>query len=172
MTNSNKSQTNSGSVSSDLEGVLCADDPVVDAKWTFQYKQEMQEIRAHEERMRARLDEVVELKEWYRHSYFIMLTVFNYYVLYTLNKNLICFRRCSCGNSSLELLQNVSECSCCREIQGCIDSLEMMEEALRDFPPGTKLTCVTEHLGFSPVCLQKWSLKQGAWKYKTKGNQR
>ena len=133
---------------SDVEGALCADDPVTDAEWTSQYEQEMQEIRAHEERMRARLDEVVEPREWYGHSYFIMLTVFNY-VLYTLNNNLICFYRCSCGNCSLELLQNVSECSCCREIQGVI-----------------------EHPGFSQFAFKKWSLKQGAWKYKTKGNKR
>ena len=74
-------------------------------------------------------------------------------------------------NCSLELLQNASECNCCRELQACTDTMEM-EEVLQDYPPGTKLTCVTEHPGFDTVCLQKWSLKQGAWKYKTKGNRR
>ena len=81
------------------------------------------------------------------------------------------FHRCKCGNCSLDLLQNVSECNCCRELQACIDAMEM-GEVLQDFPPSTKLTCITEHPGFAPVCLQKWSLKQGAWKYKTKGNRR
>ena len=29
-------------------------------------------------------------------------------------------------------------------------------------------TCVTQHPGFNPVCLQKWSLKQVSDRYKTK----
>ena len=29
-------------------------------------------------------------------------------------------------------------------------------------------TCVTQHPGFNPVCLQKWSLKQASDRYKTK----
>ena len=81
------------------------------------------------------------------------------------------FHRCKCGNCSLDLLQNVSEYNCCRELQACIDAMEM-GEVLQDFPPSTKLTCITEHPGFAPVCLQKWSLKQSAWQYKTKGNRR
>jgi hypothetical protein len=28
--------------------------------------------------------------------------------------------------------------------------------------------CVTQHPGFNPVCLQKWSLKMAADRYKTK----
>jgi hypothetical protein len=28
--------------------------------------------------------------------------------------------------------------------------------------------CVTQHRGFNPVCLQKWSLKMAAYRYKTK----
>ena len=81
------------------------------------------------------------------------------------------FHRCQCGNCCLELLENVAEGNCCHELQGCIDAIEM-EEVLEDFPPGTKLTCITDHPGFVPVCLQKWSLKQAAWKYKTKDNRR
>ena len=79
--------------------------------------------------------------------------------------------RCTCGNCVRHLLQNISECYCCRELEGCIKAMES-EEVLQDFPPGTTLTCVTEHPGFNPVCLQKWSLKQSAWQYKTKGNRR
>ena len=170
---SNKSQTNPASVSSDEEGALCADDPVADAEWFARYEQEMHEIRAHEKRMKDRLDGIIELREWYGQSYFTLtkLIVFISYALQALNRNLKSLYRCNCGNCSLELLQNVSECSCCREVQSCVDAMEM-EEVLRYFPPGTKLKCVTEHPGFAPVCLQKWSLKQGAWKYKTRGNQR
>ena len=30
--------------------------------------------------------------------------------------------------------------------------------------------CVTQHPGFTCICLQKWSLKQAAVNYKTKSN--
>ena len=118
-----KSQTKySASVSSDEEGALCADDPVADAEWIAQYEQEMQEIRAHEKRMKDRLDGVIEIREWYGQTELIVLS----YVLETLNKNLKCLYRCNCGNCSLELLQNVSECSCCREVQGCVDAMDYL----------------------------------------------
>ena len=40
---------------------------------------------------------------------------------------------------------------------------------LQDIGSDVELTCVTEHPGFQPVCLQKWSLRLAAGKYKTKG---
>ncbi len=46
------------------EGALCADDPVASAEWTAQYEQEMRENTEQEERMKDRLDGVVELGEW------------------------------------------------------------------------------------------------------------
>ena len=79
--------------------------------------------------------------------------------------------RCNCGHCVRELLQNTFECYCCCELEGCIKVMES-EEVLQDFPPGTTLNCVTEHPGFNAVCLQKWSLKQSAWQYKTKSNRR
>ena len=42
----------------------------------------------------------------------------------------------------------------------------------RDIPEGVELKCITQHPGFQPVCLEKWSLRLAAWKYKTKGKQR
>ena len=39
---------------------------------------------------------------------------------------------------------------------------------LQDLAPDTELTCVTQHPGFHPVCLEKWSLRLAAWKLKTK----
>lgn len=76
--------------------------------------------------------------------------------------------RCKCGNCSRDLLQNASECYCCTELEGCIESLEsdIVKEDLAD---GTVLKCVTEHPGFNIVCQQKWSLRSAADKYKTKG---
>ena len=32
--------------------------------------------------------------------------------------------------------------------------------------------CITEHPGFNPVCLQRWSLRLAAGRFKTKTNQR
>ena len=118
-----KSQMNSACVSSDEEGALCADDPVADAEWIAQYEQEMQEIRADEKRMKDQLDGVIEIREWYGQTELIVLS----YVLEMLNKNLKCLYRCNCFNCSLELLQNVLECSCCHEVQGSVDAMETEE---------------------------------------------
>ena len=66
LSSGDESQTNSDPAdSSDEEGALCVDDPVADAEWTAQYEQEMQEIREQEQRMRDRLDGIIELSEWY-----------------------------------------------------------------------------------------------------------
>lgn len=78
--------------------------------------------------------------------------------------------RCECGNCSVFLLQNISECYCCKELEGCGESLET-DLVQQDFSPNTSLNCVTDHPGFNPVCLQKWSLRMAAGKFKTKGKQ-
>lgn len=46
------------------------------------------------------------------------------------------------------------------------------EEVLQDLKAEgvQNAKCVTQHPGFNPVCLQKWSLKLAADKYKTKNN--
>ena len=36
---------------------------------------------------------------------------------------------------------------------------------LQDLAPDSNLTCITEHPGFQPVCLQKWSLRLAADKF-------
>ena len=78
--------------------------------------------------------------------------------------------RCECGNCSVALVQNISECYCCKELEECRESLES-DLVQQDFSPNASLTCVTEHPGFNPVCLQKWSLRLAASKFKTKGKQ-
>ena len=45
-----------------------------------------------------------------------------------------------------------------------ISSFEVQEDVA-----GQELDCVTEHLGFIPVCLNKWCLKLSADKYQKKG---
>ena len=42
---------------------------------------------------------------------------------------------------------------------------------LQDLNEDEALKCITEHPGFRPVCLEKWSLRLAASKYKTKDKQ-
>ena len=79
--------------------------------------------------------------------------------------------RCKCGNCNIALLQNISECYCCCELEGCEESIKS-DLVLQDLAPDVKLTCITEHAEFQPVCLQKWSLRLAADKFKTKGKER
>ena len=67
------------------------------------------------------------------------------------------------------LLQSISECYCCSELEGCQES--MKSDVLEDIGTDVTLKCVTKHPGFKPVCLQKWSLRLAAGKYKTKGKE-
>ena len=41
----------------------------------------------------------------------------------------------------------------------------------QDLNDDETLKCITEHPGFRPVCLEKWSLRLVASKYKTKDKQ-
>ena len=66
--------------------------------------------------------------------------------------------RCDSGNCSVVLAQNISECYCCKELEGCGEALES-DLVQQDISPNAILNCVTEHPGFNPVCLQKWSLR-------------
>lgn len=43
---------------------------------------------------------------------------------------------------------------------------------LQDLADGKEIKCITEHPGFRPVCLEKWSLRMAADKFRTKGKQR
>ena len=78
--------------------------------------------------------------------------------------------RCKCGNCSVILLANISECYCCSELEGCLESMKS-DLVLEDLAADVNLKCVTEHPGFNPVCLQKWSLRLATAKFKTKGKQ-
>lgn len=91
-------------------------------------------------------------------------------VIYLLTRHFLFFR-CKCGNCSVDSLQNISECCCCSELEGCLEAMQS-DLVLQDLSPDVNLTCVTEHPGFKPVCLQKWSLRLAAGKYKTKGKQK
>lgn len=72
--------------------------------------------------------------------------------------------RCTCGNCNVEMLQNPRECQCCREIPKCVEALSS-ELVLREVvtPP----ECIIQHPGFRSVCIDRWSLRQAAGKYRT-----
>ena len=57
------------------------------------------------------------------------------------------------------------------ELVGCTESLstEIVKQELGD---AENIVCITQHPGFKPVCLERWSLRMAAWNYKTKGNER
>lgn len=77
--------------------------------------------------------------------------------------------RCKCGNCETSNLANISECYCCTELDGCQESLQT-EWVIQEV--GSHLVCVTDHPGFNPVCLQKWSLRLSADRFKCQNNQR
>ena len=54
-------------------------------------------------------------------------------------------------------------------MEGCEEAMNS-EEVLQDLEADgvQNAKCVTQHQGFNPVCMQKWSLKLDADKYKTK----
>ena len=68
------------------------------------------------------------------------------------------------------MLTHVSECYCCKELEGCVESLTS-EIILEDLEEDQELCCVTEHPGFRRVCLGKWSMRLAVGKYRTKGRE-
>ena len=69
---------------------------------------------------------------------------------------LFMFCSCKCGNCSVLLLQNISECYCCSELEACLESTKT-DLVLVDIAADVTLKCIMQHPGFNPVCLQKWS---------------
>ena len=67
------------------------------------------------------------------------------------------------------MLQNVYEAQCCQDIKKCIEELQS-DEVLQDVE--TPPSCITHHPGFRVNCLEKWSLRLSASKYKTKDRRR
>ena len=74
------------------------------------------------------------------------------------------------SNCKLDLLTNWQECNCCSELDSCRESLStgIVQQDLGD---AENIVCITQHPGFRPVCLERWSLRMTAWAYKTTGNQ-
>ncbi|XP_044169785.1 uncharacterized protein LOC122953852 [Acropora millepora] len=130
--------------SSSDEDNLFADEPLADEAWTARYEQELKANEELEIKLNGRLDGSVAVSEW-----------------------------CLFGNCAVGNIQNISECYCCREPEGCVESMRS-ELVLQDLAADEQklLKCITAHPGFNAVCLQKWSLRLAADKYRTKGKQK
>ena len=101
----------------------------------------------------------------------LLALLFMYFLDYFPANIILLHFRCKCGNCNVALLQNISKCYCCCKLEGCEESIKS-DLVLQDLAPDGNLTCITEHPGFKPVCLQKWSLRLAADKFKTKGKER
>ncbi len=85
----------------------------------------------------------------------------------------VCTLRFSCDNCSIELLQNASECCCCKEIENCVQFLaEFSEDSVQTVTDKGTLQCVIEHPGFQSSCLNRWSLELATGNYKTRDGHR
>ena len=79
--------------------------------------------------------------------------------------HVIFYFRCKCGHCSVQLLTKPKECISCTEIEQCtvaLNDASVVQEV------GSVPACITDHPGFRPLCLEKWSLKYAADRYKTK----
>lgn len=117
---------------------IYADEPMADEDWMKAYEKEQEENAKLERMLEERLNGTTRVDVW-----------------------------CLCGNCDRQLLQNLSECYCCKELEGCKEALDT-ELVVRDIQPNVKLQCITQHPGFRPVCLEKWSLRMAADRFRTK----
>ena len=71
--------------------------------------------------------------------------------------------RCSCGKCSTAFLQNANECCCCKDMEKCVEALsdDWVLQEMQTVPE-----CITFHPAFKTVCLERWSLRLSAGKYR------
>ncbi len=63
--------------------------------------------------------------------------------------------RCKCGNCAI--MATIPECVCCSEIERVVDKME--ENTVQ-------IKCITDHEGFSSVCLNMWVLQTAFHQYR------
>lgn len=78
--------------------------------------------------------------------------------------------RCKCKNCATTHLENISECYCCTELDGCVECLQS-EELLQELAEDKVLSCVTQQPGFRTACLDKWHLRLSADKYRKRNKE-
>lgn len=132
------SESSTADKESDSELQAYMDEPLADEEWLKNYRQQQEEKNRQEEVLKKRLAGETRTGDW-----------------------------CQCGNCSQELLKNISECYCCQELDGCVESMasDLVREGL---PQGQNLSCITDHPGFKPVVLDKWSLRMAISRFNTK----
>lgn len=142
------------------------DEPLPDQEWIAQYNRELEEAQQMNEALQHRFDGSEILENWYATRKITRLRlikiIFLRYLIY--NKFDTFLYRCTCANCALGRLQNAGECFCCQKVEKCLESLasDAVSLEVETTPP-----CVTMHLGFNAVCLNRWSLRSASAKYKT-----
>ncbi|XP_068697668.1 uncharacterized protein [Montipora foliosa] len=94
---------------------IYADEPMADEDWMKAYEKEQEENAKLERMLEERLNGTTRVDVW-----------------------------CLCGNCDRQLLQNLSECYCCKELEGCEEALEALDTEL-------VYTCVASRTGNSLV---------------------
>ena len=64
--------------------------------------------------------------------------------------------RCTCGHCSI--MDTSGECVCCKEIAMVAGKIDALDDP--------SLVCITDHPGFSPVCLNVWILQASYFQYR------
>jgi hypothetical protein len=74
------------------------------------------------------------------------------------------YSRRFCGFCSITFLQNANECSCCQDMEKCVESLsdKWVPQDLETAPK-----CITLHPAFNTICLDRWSLRLASGKFRT-----
>ena len=155
----------------DMEkSIEAARDSIGDIKEEMKANEELE--RSLKDQLQGNVERNGEIHGFFPYVHCHVSFSYALHVLARLRLAILCMYVCGmCGNCNVALLQNISECYCCCELEGCEESIKS-DLILQDLAPDVKLTCITEHPGFQPVCLQKWSLRLAAGKFKTKRKER
>ena len=156
----------------DFDEYNYTDEPLADEEWIQQYNKDIKAKEDKQKELGRRLDGTELFGSWYvelesglNSSIPFIFTLLcsslpscNFFIL-----------RCTCGNCDTQHLQNANECFCCQDNEKCVASLKE-ELVLEDIEEPPK--CITLHPGFGPVCLEKWSLRISAVKYRRRDGKR
>ena len=122
-----ENEAKSKSSDEDVNAGLHADEPVADIEWLEEYNRKENEKRERNAKLTHRVERGVEVRTWWEVCLYAMSFMAARPPSRPRSPNttlwFIFLHRCTCGNCSLELLQNSMVCQCCREIPRCLDSL-------------------------------------------------
>ena len=140
--------SNNSEESLDSFDLADTDEPIAEEEWLKEYEKEQKENEKLERMLEKRLNGRTPVDSWY-------VAIKSDFGCTVSRIKFLCrifpFQRCSCGNCDRQLLQNLSECYCCKELEGCEQALNS-DLVQRDIQPYLTLQCITAHPGFKPVC--------------------